>query len=106
MDSLHLDIDEPNWHNNDMWRTDEFDMDDVEDISHSISSMQANDWLSNCRLGITAVDWTVDVQLEPLVYRSIELDMDDVDDVVNHEHMDDDEPPALQGQILALWHPV
>jgi hypothetical protein len=74
MDSLHLDIDEPNWHNNDMWRTDEFDMDDVEDISHSISSMQ----------------------LEPLVYRSIELDMDDVDDVVNHEHMDDDEPPALQ----------
>ena len=43
MDSLHLDIDEPNWHNNDMWRTDEFDMDDVEDISHSISSMQAND---------------------------------------------------------------
>merc|ERR1711966_38984 len=23
MNSLHLDIDEPHWHNNDMWRTDE-----------------------------------------------------------------------------------
>ena len=36
------------------------------------------------------------------MYRSIELDLDDVEDVVNQEHMDDDEPPALQGQILAL----
>ena len=102
MNSLHLDIDEPHWHNNDMWRTDELDMDDVEDISHSLSSMQANDWFSNCSLGITAVGWTVDVQLEPVVYRSIEPDLDDVEDVVDQEHMDDDEPPALQGQILAL----
>lgn len=83
MNSLHLNIDEQDWHNeadvfdsfenNRAYRgIDDFDLDDVDDISHSVSEH---------------------LVLEPLVYRSIELD--DVEDVVSQEHMDE-EPSALQ----------